>query len=108
MAGQVQHVGAVAVAIGLDAQLASNDWATQGLNESIGPLMIHGTMESRNIEAGTDLAVPAHGQLVFESGGSHRAPDKPAAKSKARKAPAKKAPAKKAPAKKAAARKKAS
>jgi L-Ala-D/L-Glu epimerase len=35
----------------------SNDWATQGLNESIGPLMIHGTMESRNIEPGTDIAL---------------------------------------------------
>ena len=43
----------------------------------------------------------------LESGGSNRAPDKPAAKSHARKAPAKKA-TKKAPAKKAAARKKAS
>ena len=27
----------------------ANEWATQGLNESIGPLMIHGTMESKNI-----------------------------------------------------------
>lgn len=36
---------------------ASNEWATQGLNESIGPLMIHGTMESRNIEPGTDIAL---------------------------------------------------
>lgn len=35
----------------------SNEWATQGLNESIGPLMIHGTMESRNIEPGTDIAL---------------------------------------------------
>jgi L-Ala-D/L-Glu epimerase len=35
----------------------SNDWAAQGLNESIGPLMIHGTMESRNIEPGTDIAL---------------------------------------------------
>lgn len=35
----------------------SNDWATQGLNESIGPLMIHGTMESKNIEPGTDIAL---------------------------------------------------
>ena len=43
----------------------------------------------------------------LETGGSHRAPDKPAAKSHARKAPAKKAHAKKA-AKKAPARKKAS
>lgn len=36
---------------------ASNEWATQGLNESIGPLMIHGTMESKNIEPGTDIAL---------------------------------------------------
>jgi len=35
----------------------SNEWATQGLNESIGPLMIHGTMESRNIAPGTDIAL---------------------------------------------------
>jgi L-Ala-D/L-Glu epimerase len=35
----------------------SNEWATQGLNESIGPLMIHGTMESRHIEPGTDIAL---------------------------------------------------
>lgn len=35
----------------------ANEWATQGLNESIGPLMIHGTMESRNIEPGTDIAL---------------------------------------------------
>ena len=35
----------------------SNEWATQGLNESIGPLMIHGTMESKNIEPGTDIAL---------------------------------------------------
>lgn len=34
----------------------SNEWATQGLNESIGPLMIHGTMESKNIAPGTDIA----------------------------------------------------
>jgi L-alanine-DL-glutamate epimerase-like enolase superfamily enzyme len=36
---------------------AANEWATQGLNESIGPLMIHGTMESKNIEPGTDIAL---------------------------------------------------
>ncbi len=36
---------------------ASNEWATQGLNESIGPLMIHGTMESKNIAPGTDIAL---------------------------------------------------
>ena len=35
----------------------ANEWATQGLNESIGPLMIHGTMESKNITAGTDIAL---------------------------------------------------
>lgn len=35
----------------------SNEWASQGLNESIGPLMIHGTMESRNIAPGTDIAL---------------------------------------------------
>ena len=35
----------------------SNEWATQGLNESIGPLMIHGTMESRDIAPGTDIAL---------------------------------------------------
>jgi L-alanine-DL-glutamate epimerase-like enolase superfamily enzyme len=35
----------------------SNEWAAQGLSESIGPLMIHGTMESRHIAAGTDIAL---------------------------------------------------
>ena len=35
----------------------SNEWASQGLNESIGPLMIHGTMESKNIAPGTDIAL---------------------------------------------------
>jgi L-alanine-DL-glutamate epimerase-like enolase superfamily enzyme len=35
----------------------ANEWATQGLNESIGPLMIHGTMESKNIALGTDIAL---------------------------------------------------
>jgi L-alanine-DL-glutamate epimerase-like enolase superfamily enzyme len=35
----------------------ANEWATQGLNESIGPLMIHGTMESRHIAPGTDIAL---------------------------------------------------
>lgn len=35
----------------------ANEWATQGLSESIGPLMIHGTMESKNIEPGTDIAL---------------------------------------------------
>lgn len=36
---------------------ASNEWASQGLSESIGPLMIHGTMESKNIAPGTDIAL---------------------------------------------------
>ncbi|NLY64723.1 MAG: mandelate racemase [Alcaligenaceae bacterium] len=36
---------------------ASNEWAAQGLSESIGPLMIHGTMESKNIAPGTDIAL---------------------------------------------------
>lgn len=35
----------------------ANEWATQGLNESIGPLLIHGTMESKNIAPGTDIAL---------------------------------------------------
>jgi L-alanine-DL-glutamate epimerase-like enolase superfamily enzyme len=35
----------------------ANEWATQGLNESIGPLMIHGTMESKHIAPGTDIAL---------------------------------------------------
>ncbi|KWR87817.1 mandelate racemase/muconate lactonizing enzyme family protein [Cupriavidus sp. IDO] len=35
----------------------ANEWASQGLNESIGPLLIHGTMESKNIEQGTDIAL---------------------------------------------------
>lgn len=35
----------------------SNEWASQGLSESIGPLMIHGTMESKNIAPGTDIAL---------------------------------------------------
>lgn len=35
----------------------SNEWATQGLNESIGPLMIHGAMESKHIAPGTDIAL---------------------------------------------------
>lgn len=34
----------------------SNDWAAQGLSESIGPLMIHGVMESRDIPPGRDIA----------------------------------------------------
>ncbi len=36
---------------------ASNEWASQGLNESIGPLMIHGVMESADIPAGSDIAL---------------------------------------------------
>jgi L-Ala-D/L-Glu epimerase len=35
----------------------SNDWAGLGLNESIGPLMIHGAMESKSIAPGTDIAL---------------------------------------------------
>lgn len=34
----------------------SNEWAAQGLNESIGPLMIHGVWESKDIPAGSDIA----------------------------------------------------
>ncbi|MFO1325764.1 MAG: enolase C-terminal domain-like protein [Rubrivivax sp.] len=34
----------------------SNDWAAQGLSESIGPLMIHGVMESGDIPPGRDIA----------------------------------------------------
>lgn len=70
----------------------SNEWATQGLNESIGPLMIHGTMESRNIAPGTDIAlnIPRfEGGLAWPNEGpgfgielneaflaTHRTPDK--------------------------------
>lgn len=36
---------------------ASNDWATKGLNESIGPLIIHGEMESKHIAPGSDIAL---------------------------------------------------
>ncbi|MFO1107683.1 MAG: enolase C-terminal domain-like protein [Bradyrhizobium sp.] len=35
----------------------SNQWASQYLNESIGPLMIHNVWESREIPAGADLAL---------------------------------------------------
>jgi L-alanine-DL-glutamate epimerase-like enolase superfamily enzyme len=70
----------------------SNEWATQGLNESIGPLMIHGTMESKNIEPGSDIAlnIPRfEGGLCYPNEGlgfgidlneeflvSHRTPEK--------------------------------
>lgn len=36
---------------------ASNQWASQYLNESIGPLTIHGVWESNDIPAGADLAL---------------------------------------------------
>jgi len=35
----------------------SNQWASQYLNESIGPLMIHNVWESKDIPAGADLAL---------------------------------------------------
>jgi len=35
----------------------SNQWAAQYLNESIGPLMIHGVWESKDIPPGTDIAL---------------------------------------------------
>jgi L-alanine-DL-glutamate epimerase-like enolase superfamily enzyme len=35
----------------------ANEWASQGLNESIGPLMIHGVWESKNIPVGADIAL---------------------------------------------------
>lgn len=35
----------------------SNAWAAQFLNESIGPLMIHGVWDSRDIPAGADIAL---------------------------------------------------
>lgn len=61
LAGLPVHCGCM-IGSGLEHSPAahlwvSNEWATQGLNESIGPLMIHGTMESRNIAAGTDIAL---------------------------------------------------
>jgi L-alanine-DL-glutamate epimerase-like enolase superfamily enzyme len=61
LAGLPVHCGCM-IGSGLEHSPAahlwtSNDWATQGLNESIGPLMIHGTMESKNIEPGTDIAL---------------------------------------------------
>lgn len=61
LAGLPVHCGCM-IGSGLEHSPAAhlwvaNEWATQGLNESIGPLMIHGTMESRNIEPGTDIAL---------------------------------------------------
>jgi L-alanine-DL-glutamate epimerase-like enolase superfamily enzyme len=35
----------------------SNQWASQYLNESIGPLMIHGVWESKDIPEGADIAL---------------------------------------------------
>ncbi|HMN80255.1 MAG TPA: enolase C-terminal domain-like protein [Burkholderiaceae bacterium] len=37
--------------------LVSNQWASQFLNESLGPLAIHGVWESKDIPAGADLAL---------------------------------------------------
>jgi len=61
LAGLPVHCGCM-IGSGLEHSPAAhlwvaNEWATQGLNESIGPLMIHGTMESRNIAAKTDIAL---------------------------------------------------
>lgn len=61
LAGLPVHCGCM-IGSGLEHSPAahlwtSNEWASQGLNESIGPLMIHGAMESRNIEPGTDIAL---------------------------------------------------
>lgn len=61
LAGLPVHCGCM-IGSGLEHSPAAhlwvaNEWATQGLNESIGPLMIHGTMESKNIAAGTDIAL---------------------------------------------------
>jgi L-alanine-DL-glutamate epimerase-like enolase superfamily enzyme len=61
LAGLPVHCGCM-IGSGLEHSPAahlwvSNEWASQGLNESIGPLMIHGTMESRHIEPGTDIAL---------------------------------------------------
>ncbi len=36
---------------------ASDEWASQYLNESIGPLMIHGVWDSADIEPGNDIAL---------------------------------------------------
>ncbi|MFA7557048.1 MAG: enolase C-terminal domain-like protein [Hydrogenophaga sp.] len=61
LAGLPVHCGCM-IGSGLEHSPAAhlwvaNEWATQGLNESIGPLMIHGAMESRHIEPGTDIAL---------------------------------------------------
>lgn len=61
LAGLPVHCGCM-IGSGLEHSPAahlwvSNEWASQGLSESIGPLMIHGTMESRNIAPGTDIAL---------------------------------------------------
>lgn len=61
LAGLPVHCGCM-IGSGLEHSPAahlwvSNEWASQGLNESIGPLMIHGTMESKNIAPGTDIAL---------------------------------------------------
>lgn len=61
LAGLPVHCGCM-IGSGLEHSPAAhlwvaNEWATQGLNESIGPLMIHGTMESKNIAPGTDIAL---------------------------------------------------
>ncbi len=61
LAGLPVHCGCM-IGSGLEHSPAAhlwvaNEWATQGLNESIGPLMIHGTLESRHIEPGTDIAL---------------------------------------------------
>lgn len=61
LAGLPVHCGCM-IGSGLEHSPAahlwtSNEWASQGLNESIGPLLIHGTMESKNIEPGTDIAL---------------------------------------------------
>lgn len=61
VAGLQVHCGCM-IGSGLEHSPAAhlwvaNEWASQGLNESIGPLMIHGTMESKNIAEGTDIAL---------------------------------------------------
>ena len=61
LAGLPVHCGCM-IGSGLEHSPAAhlwvaNEWASQGLNESIGPLMIHGTMESKNIAPGNDIAL---------------------------------------------------
>lgn len=61
LAGLPVHCGCM-IGSGLEHSPAahlwtSNEWASHGLNESIGPLLIHGTMESRHIAPGTDIAL---------------------------------------------------